>query len=547
LAGDVVAAERSLSGEHRWTALVVVVLSTAIVIIDETIVNVALPSIQASLGASQAEMQWAVDSYLLCFAGCLIPAGVLGDRYGHRRVVIVAMLGFGLFSLLGAFARTPEELIGCRALLGVCGGLVTPQTPALIQRMFTRADRSTAIAVWSSSSGAALALGPIVGGVLMNWFWWGSIFLVNVPVALVSVTGMALAVPSAPKGPARPVDVLGILVSVLGVLALVIGIIESGRIGSILEWYTGGGVVAGLVLLGVFVRRQLRVPHPAVDPALFRDRHFGAAAVAIGLVFFALLGSSFVLSYYFQAVRGFSPFVTGLMLAGTAAGMLAVAPIARWLTKRVGPRPVATAGLLVVALSMATCLLLDRESSIALGVVVLVLQGMGLTISANPSSEVIMDALPDERAGAGSAVNATVRLIGGVLGVAVLGAVLTIGFQTRSDPPPAVTMVAQLNRVATAARLPAEVMAGIQPGPETDKSITTAVEFAAKASADLNRAGAPRQAVDDIVDAYVAGSRQRFVAAMHSVALVAAGVALLGALLAFRRFPTFRQRIDRRM
>jgi len=332
----------------------VLVICLLVVILDNTILNVALKTIQGDLGASQSEMQWAVDSYALVFAGLLIPAGVLGDRLGRRGVLLFGMLAFGATSALCSFADSPTTLILFRALMGIGAAAVQPQTLSIIQNVFEPHERGKAIGIWAGASGMAIALGPIAGGALLKYFWWGSIFLVNVPIVIVGLVLIWWLVPTSRDPRPGRLDPVGALLSVAALVILVFGVIEGGNSNHWLRWNTLGAILLGVALLGVFVRVQSRSDHPTIDVSLFKNRHFSAGSAAISATFFTLLGATFYLAYFMQAIRGYTPLAAGVALIAVAAAVMLASPLSSRLSARFGPRLVTGCGLTLFAFAIGS-------------------------------------------------------------------------------------------------------------------------------------------------------------------------------------------------
>ncbi|MBN9618164.1 MAG: MFS transporter, partial [Actinobacteria bacterium] len=339
--------DRETIHRRRWAILAVLVLCLLIVILDNTILNVALKTIQTDLNASQSQMQWAVDSYALVFAGLLITWGVLGDRLGRKRILLLGLTLFGTMSAVCSYASSPGQLILFRALMGIGAAAAQPQTLSIIQNVFEPQERPKAIGIWAGASGVAIALGPITGGILLKYFWWGSIFLVNVPIVVVAVVAIYILVPESKDPNPGRLDPFGVLLSIVALAVLVYGVIEGGNRDDWLAWNTLGAIVVGLVLLGLFIRGQARSTHPTIDVRLFRNRRFSAGAFAIGTAFFALQGSTFYLAYYLQAVRGYSPLLAGTALIAVAVAVMVAAPLSTRLSARFGPRMVTGSGLTI--------------------------------------------------------------------------------------------------------------------------------------------------------------------------------------------------------
>jgi EmrB/QacA subfamily drug resistance transporter len=490
---------------RRWAILGVLVVSLLVVVLDSTILNVALRVLADpvhGLGATQGELEWSINAYTLVFAGLLFTFGILGDRYGRRRFLLGGLAAFGLASLISAYSQDPAQLIAARALMGVGAAAIMPVTLSIISNVFDPRERGRAIGVWTGAVGLAAAIGPILGGLLLSYYWWGSVFLINVPVVLVGLVAVALLVPeSRDPNPGR-VDVVGVLLSIVGLVALVYGIIDGGEhgFGRPLVWVAIGG---GLAVLALFVLHQLRVPYPSLDVRLFTTPRVAAPMVLVGMVFFAAMGVLFLSSFYFQLVRGYSPLQTGALFLPFAAAQLLFAPRSAALVHRWGPRAVATAGLILTIVGLGSYALFTADTSLWLVGTAIFLQGVGMAGIMPPATELIMSALPREKAGVGSAVSNTMRQVAGALGLAVLGSVLAAVYRDRiggavgSLPDP-------VREAAT------ESIAGAH----------GAAELLGPAGADL-----------------VAAADTAFLTAMHVTAGVGAGFATLGILVVLRWMP----------
>ncbi len=410
----------------RWLALGALCLAELLVMIDNTIVNVALPTMARDLGAGISGLQWIVDAYTLVFAGLLLTGGYLGDRFGHRRMLVTGIAGFAAVSALAASSNTLGELIVARGGLGVFAALVFPATLALIISIFpVGAERATAVGVWGATSGVSVAIGPVLGGWLLEHFSWASVFWVNLPIAAVTALAVLAVVPGTrPESVAR-FDVLGLVLSVLGLGLLTYSVIEGPHVG----WAdprTIVGLVIAVAVIGLFVWRELAVTHPILDVRLFANRRFATAAGMIAVAFFSLFGFIFLITQFFQAVKGYGPFEAGLRTLPFALVTAVCSPIAMALAHSVGPRWVVTTGAVLMSAGFALVEISSRVSGYwELIIWSMALMAAGLAAISGPCTQVIMDSLRPEQAGAGSAVNDTTREIGGTLGVAVLGSVLT--------------------------------------------------------------------------------------------------------------------------
>ena len=536
---------------RRWAILGVLVLCLLIVILDNTILNVALKTIQSDLDASQSEMQWAVDSYALVFAGLLITWGVLGDRLGRKRILMTGLFLFGATSAICSFSGSSAQLIGFRALMGIGAAAVQPQTLSIIQNVFDPKERPKAIGIWAGASGIAIALGPITSGLLLKYFWWGSIFLVNVPIVVVALIAIWVLVPESKDPNPGRLDPAGVLLSIVALVVLVYGVIEGGNTNDWLAWNTAGAIAVGLVLLAAFVVTQHRSSHPTIDVSLFRNRQFSAGAFAIAMTFFALQGSTFYLAYYLQAVRGYSALRAGTALIAVAAAVMISAPLSAKLSARFGPRAVSGAGLTIFGLTLASYWFTTEHMSIAYVELLMAGMGLGMGLTMSPATNAIMNAVPRNKAGAGSAVNNTVRQVAGALGVAVLGSLVAVSF--RSDfGDTAARAAARLDQpAAVVAQLPAAQRVSPLVRADTSQSIGNALQFVGRAGEALRTraaahpaaAPAPRQlqAAHAALTGVVSRARSSFMTALNDTSVYAGIAALLGALVAFRFLPGRRE------
>ncbi|NMO02547.1 DHA2 family efflux MFS transporter permease subunit [Gordonia sp. TBRC 11910] len=414
--------------KNKWIALVALCFAELLVMVDNTIVNVALPTVARDLDAGISGLQWIVDAYTLVFAGLLLTGGYLGDRFGHRRMLATGIVGFVAVSVAAASSNTLGELIASRAGLGMFAALVFPATLALIVAAFTEAkDRAVAVGVWAATSGMAVAIGPVLGGWLLDHYSWSSVFWINVPFGAVALAGALLVIPAPTEQRITlpRFDIVGVVLSIAGLGLLTYSVIEGPSVGWS-SWRTIGGLVVALGIVAAFVSHQLRVEHPIFDVRLFTNRRFAGAAGMIAVAFFALFGFIFLITQFFQAVMGYSPLQAGVRTLPFALVVAALSPAAMALSHRFGPRVVAVTGALLMASGFSVVELTDRDSTY-FGLIIwsMMLMAAGLAMISGPCTQVIMDALTPEQAGAGSAINDTTREIGGTLGVAVLGSVLT--------------------------------------------------------------------------------------------------------------------------
>ncbi|HEY8544673.1 MAG TPA: MFS transporter [Acidimicrobiales bacterium] len=450
---------------RRWLVLVTMCLSLLLIVLDNSIVNVALPSLRDDLDATAGQLQWIVDAYILVFAGLLLTMGALGDRFGRRGALSLGLGVMAVSSGLSAFADSPDQLIATRALMGVGAALIMPATLSIITNVFTDPkERAQAIAIWSATAGLGIAVGPVTGGWLLEHFWWGSVFLVNLPVVAVALLLGRLFVPTSKDPSAPPVDIPGALLSIAGLTALVYAIIEGPH--GWTETKVLGGFAAAAVLLVAFALWERRTAHPMLDMALFRNPRFSAASGAIALTFFGMFGSFFLLTLLLQSVMGYTALEVGVRLLPMAATQMVVAPLSAKVAERVGSKIVVAGGLLVAAVGMLLAGRLTAGSSYAEVALALVVLAAGFASMMPSATEAIMGSVPPDKAGVGSAVNDTTRELGGALGVAVLGSLVssTYGPQVRDavagTPLPADAAEAAADQVGAAMEIASRLPAG---------------------------------------------------------------------------------------
>ena len=405
---------------RRRQILLVLCLSLLIVVIDNTILNTALPTLARTLHAGTSSLQWIADAYTLCFAALLIPAGALGDRYGRKLSLLGGLTVFALGSTLAAFAGGTSTLIAARVVMGLGAAFVMPATLSILNSVFPPRERPQAIAAWSAVAGVGIVIGPTLGGLLLSHFWWGSVFLINVPLVVVALAGVLLTVPETAEPSGHRLDILGTLLVAGALFLLVDAIIEAPSRG-----WTGPVTLpeaaAGLALLAGFAWWELRIPHPLIDLRVFRSRAFSAAAGSVTVIFFALFGSLFVLTQYLQLVHGYSPLSAGVRALPFALAMAAVSPVSPILAQRLGTRVIIPAGIALMGaglLDLSTAQVHTGYPALAVAVAIMG-AGMGLVMA--PASTTIMTTVPAHQAGAGSAINDTIREVGGALGIAVVG------------------------------------------------------------------------------------------------------------------------------
>jgi EmrB/QacA subfamily drug resistance transporter len=492
--------------DRRWWALAVMCMSLLVIGLDNTILNVALPALVRDVNASTSSLQWIVDGYTLVFAGLLLTAGSLGDRFGRKGALSTGLAIFCVGSIASAMAGSANTLIFTRAFMGVGAALIMPATLSLLTNVFHNpVERARAIGVWAAVAGAGGAIGPVLGGFLLQHFWWGAVFLINVPVTIVALVAGRFLLPAS-KDPSAPrLDPIGAGLSIFGLVSVLWAIIEAPAKG----WTAPSvviGFLVGIVLLAGFVVWELTCDHPMLDVRFFRNRRFTAANASITMVFFALFGASFLITQYLQTVLGFSALEAGLRMLPMAIGLLLVAPMSPRLVERVGTKLVVGTGLLLAAAGLVVVSAVpvaDGYPQLVGGMLVLAL-GMGLVMA--PATESIMGSLPRNKAGVGSAMNDTTRQMGGALGVAVIGSVLASSYR------PAV------ESKLTALQAPADVVRAAR------DSIGGAVDAASSLSEPLRT---------NVITA----ARTEFVHSFSGSLLLAAAVVLGAAVIAFAFLP----------
>ena len=413
--------------ERRWAILAVLCTSLMIVIIGNTSLNVAIPTLARELDASTSSLQWMVDSYALVFAGLLFTAGTIGDRFGRKGTLQAGLALFLVGAAIASMADTSGTVIVARAVMGIAAAFVMPSTLSILTNVFPASERAKAIAVWAGVSGGGAAIGPIASGWLLEHFWWGSVFLVNVPVIAIALVAGAVLVPKSRDPEHQPLDVPGALLSIVGLAALVFGIIEGPHNGWLSTETFATFALAGAAL-AAFGWRERTARFPMLDLDLFRDRRFSVASAGMALTFFAMFGTFFLIAQYFQIVLDYSPFESGLLQLPVAFIIMSVAPRIPRFVERYGAARVVPVGLTSTATGLGLFSILQVDSSLVDVYVAMVPLALGMAITITPLTTLIMASVPLGRAGVGSAMNDTTRELGGALGVAVLGSVVTSGY-----------------------------------------------------------------------------------------------------------------------
>ncbi|MEV6176560.1 MFS transporter [Streptomyces sp. NPDC052016] len=408
----------------RWLALSVLVLAVLLVAVDATVLGLATPYISEDLKPSGTQLLWIGDVYSFVIAGLLVSMGSLGDRIGRKRILLGGATAFGAVSVLNAYATTPEMLIAARALLGVAGATLMPATLALIRNLFhDPRERSVAVGIWGAAASAGTAVGPIAGGFLLEHFWWGSVFLINLPVMAVLVLVGIRTLPESRNPNPGPWDLPSVALSLVGMIGVVYAVKEAATHG--LTGITLTTALLGAAALYGFVRRQLTLPTPLLDMRLFRNRGFSGAVLADLLTILGLSGLVFFLSQYLQLVQGRRPFEAGLAELPAAVGAVVAGLVAGRAARRFSVRAVVSGGLAAIGLALAALTVIDESTGYPLLGAALLVVGVGAGFSFTVTADVILSSVPKEQAGAASAVSETAYELGAALGIAVLGSIVT--------------------------------------------------------------------------------------------------------------------------
>lgn len=407
----------------RWWTLAVLSISLLIIVVNTIMVNVAVPPIQLELNASASAVQWILSAYVLVFAGLLLMMGSLVDRFGRKRGLNLGLLVFGVSSVFAAYAQTSEQLIAARVLMGVGAAAIMPPTLSIIVDVFPRDERAKAIGIWTGFAALGAPLGLVVGGALLDSFWWGSIFLFNVPFVLAALGSALFLVPESRHPNPSRTDYFGSLLSIAILFLLIYAVIDGPTRGW-LDPLVIGGFASALYLSAIFVAYELSASNPMIDLRLFSNPRFSSGAVATALSSLALLGFLFTMAQYFQFVRGYSALETGLGIAPVALGVLVGAPNAHRLIAGLGTKLVAAAGLMILASALVALSFLGTETGYLWIAVEITLLGFGFSIANVSATVAIMGAIPEQNAGLGSAVSNVMRQAGGALGIAIIGSVI---------------------------------------------------------------------------------------------------------------------------
>ena len=488
---------------RRWFTLVTLSMSLLIIGLDNTILNVAIPTLQREFNASATSIQWMVDSYILVFAGLLLTMGALGDRFGRKRALQAGLVIFGLSSLFATYADSSAQLIAARALMGIGAALIMPSTLSILTDVFPREERGKAIGIWAGVAGLGVGIGPLAGGLLLENFWWGAVFLVNIPVVAIALTAGLILVPESRDPNPVSLDIPGAIISITAVTTLVYFIIEAPTHGwtnlSVIS-----GLAAGAILVAVFLVWELKTEHPMLNLDYFKNLRFSAGAGAVSIGFFALFGMIFGMTQYLQFVQGLTPLEAGVRMIPIAFGMAMGAGISHRLVGKLGTNKVVAAGLLgVTALFVSIAFWQTDTSYWVVGSTFFLLAfSMGNVMA--PSTDAVMGAVPEAHAGIASAMNDVTRQVAGAFGVAVIGSVINTVFNSRMQ-----------DAVATLS-------------PEAANAASDSVGAAARVASMLPT---------EIAGPLVAAAKIGFTDALGVAVIVAAAIAVTGAILVLRFMP----------
>jgi len=489
--------------ELRWRTLAVLGLSLILIGLDNTVLNVALPSIQRELGASASTLQWIVDAYMLVFAGLLLLAGTFGDRHGRKRALQSGLAIFGLASAAALFAESGDQIIAARAVMGLGAAFIMPATLSILIDVFPREERGKAIGAWAGMAALGTGLGPAIGGGLLEFASWESVFALNIPVAVAALAlGVRLVPESRDPSPGR-LDLLGAGLSVGALTTLVYTIIEAPERG----WsatLTLAGFAVATVLGAAFLLHERRSANPLIDVHLFRVPAFTIGSLSVSAAFFALFGMMFMLTQYLQLVQGADPLAAGLKVMPVALGLAVSAPLSNAVAQRFGTRPVIAAGLVALAVALLSIVTWTPGTATVVVALFSFLVAFVMGFVMGPATESVMNAVPEERAGVGSATNDVNRMVAGALGVAIMGSVLSTVYGNRME----------------------DAVAGL-PAPAAD---------AARDSIGGANAVAARLP-DSAADALVAAAGGAFTDAMGVALIAAAGVVVVAAGAVWRWLP----------
>lgn len=500
---------------RRWWILATMCLSLVLIVATVSSVNVAIPKLSASeLHPSATQVLWIVDAYALVFAALLLPAGALGDRFGRKGALLIGLVIFAVASAACAFMHEATALIACRSIMGIGAALIMPSTLSLLQSAFPRRERQKAIAMWAGFAGAGGAIGPIMGGLLVEHYWYGSVFFVAAPIAAVGFVASAILAPSSRDVTPHRLDPIGAVLSALGFAALLAAIIEGPDRGWT-DWFVIVGFVVAIIGLVGFVLFELRTEEPMLNMHYFRNPRFAMGSMGITVSFFAMFSMFFVLTQFLQYVQGYTPLQAGVRGLPFAVTMVAMSPRAPHVAERIGAKKAVAGGMVLFTIGLVLFSRVQVDTSYWYVVICLVLCAGGVSNVMPSLSSGIVQSVPPHKAGVGSAVNDTTREVGGAVGIAVVGSVLNSIYRSHARPT--------IDTLAAIPDLPKEASDAAR------LNLGAALRVLDNAAAH----GAPAEAVGAMRSAL----RQAFVDGIHVSLLVGAALALVGAVIMYRRLP----------
>jgi EmrB/QacA subfamily drug resistance transporter len=496
---------RTAGATRPWPVVAVMVLSQMLIVLDGTMLNLATTTLAdpvAGLGASFRALEWIANAYTLVFASTLLAGGALADKFGPRSTLVGGMIIYAAASAAGAYASTPEQLIVARGFMGAGSGVLSPATLSIIVASTPAAVRTRAIAIWGSSAAMGVVIGPVAGGLLLSQFWWGSIFLIKVPIVALCLVGVAAVVPASRGTRRRRLDLSGLMLSILGSGALVYGVSELGQTGAWDSPRVFGPLLASLVLLVMFVVAQHRSASPSVDLRLFAQRRFAAGSLILLLAFTALAGQLFVIAFYLQGPRGLSPQTAGTVLLAAAAGGILGSQLAPAATRWLSAQLTVAVGALITVIAYVSFLWFDHQTPLRSIAVMLLIKSFGMNLIGTPLTVLMMSGVPAQLSGVGSAVVAATRQVGGTLGVAITGAILTAVYRQQLTPTLA-QLPAQIREQALKSAMAAQSLADAQNLPALAEAAERSYLTAMYASASFSALTACLAFVSAIIGLYV--------------------------------------------
>jgi EmrB/QacA subfamily drug resistance transporter len=488
---------------RRWWTLAVLCLSLLIVFVGNSSLNVAIPTLSRELGATESQLQWVIAVYSLVFAGLLFTTGALGDRFGRKGALQLGLLIFFGACLAATFSDSMGQIIGARAAMGLGAALIMPSTLSILVNVFPPHERTKAIAIWASVTGAAGAIGPVASGFVLDHFWYGAVFLINIPFVTTALIAGIFLVPKSRDPEHGVLDPVGAVLSIIGLSSLVYGLIEAPERG----WgapVTLGAFAVAAIAIALFVWWELRIDEPMLDIRFFKNKAFSSGTAGMMLVFLAMYGSMFLMTQYIQIILGYSPFATSLRLLPMAPIMIIVAPLTPRLSARFGANRTVAAGMVLIACGFMILRTTTVSSSVAIVMIALVPMTCGMALAMSPLTAAIMSAVPARRAGAGSAMNDATRELGAALGIAVMGSVAASQYGSAVD--------------GLTSGLPAELATKAQ------ASISGALQAASSLPGTTG-------------DALRNGAEAAFMDGIHFAVMAGTAIALIAAVIIYRYLP----------